>query len=60
MTPKEQYEARKAARHAARHAPVSVSDDEDPGIEIVDILDRIATALERIAVALEPTNEVDE
>lgn len=52
MTPKEQYEARRAARGS-----VSVDAPEDPAEEIVsEILGvgrRIALALERIAQAME-------
>lgn len=48
MTPKEQYEARKAARREKR------LDANAKEAEMVDILDRFVTAVERIADALEP------
>lgn len=54
MTPKEQYEARKVERKARRSGQYSASHvgDKD-GEEILDCFDRFATALERIAEALE-------
>lgn len=47
MTPKEQYEARKAARREKR------LDANAKEAEMVDLLDRFVTAAERIADALE-------
>jgi hypothetical protein len=47
MTPKEQYEARKAARKEA----ANIHDKKEA--EMVDLLDRFVTAVERIADACE-------
>ena len=47
MTPKQQYEARKAARIEKR------MDSNAKEAEMVDLLDRFVTAAERIADALE-------
>lgn len=47
MTPKQKYEARKAAKRA--------SDPEEIMEDLVIAFDRMATAMERIATALEPT-----
>ena len=47
MTPKEQYEARKAAR---REKKMDANAKES---EMMDILDRFVTAVERIADAME-------
>lgn len=47
MTPKQQYEARKAARLEKR------MDSSAKEAEMVDLLDRFVTAAERIADALE-------
>jgi hypothetical protein len=47
MTPKQQYEARKAARREKR------LDSNEKEAEMVDLLDRFVTAAERIADALE-------
>ena len=55
MTPKEEYEARKAARRYAREVN-SGRDMRNPQaeqFEAIEFIDRIATALERIATALE-------
>lgn len=52
MTPKEAYEARKKERHRRRDARETL-DMEAMDIEALDILDRIATAFERIADAME-------
>lgn len=55
MTQKEQYEARKADRNKRREA-TEVLDDAvtiQNEIELIDIFDRMATAFERIADALE-------
>ena len=52
MTPKEQYEARKAERHKRREAR-EVLDAETTDVEFLDLFDRIATACERIADNLE-------
>lgn len=60
MTPKEQYEARKAGRqqraekmHLDYQARKRIED-----ADIIDLLDRFVTAVERIAVALEPDVQV--
>lgn len=47
MTPKQQYEARKAARREQK------MDSNAKETEMLDILDRFVTAAERIADALE-------
>lgn len=47
MTPKQQYEARKAARREKR------LDANAKEAEMIDILDRFVTAVERIADAME-------
>jgi hypothetical protein len=52
MTPKEQYEARKADRNKRREAK-EVLDESDKDIELLETLDRMATAFERIAEAME-------
>lgn len=55
MTQKEQYEARKVDRNKRREA-TEVLDDAvtiQNEIELIDIFDRMATAFERIADALE-------
>lgn len=52
MTPKEQYEARKAERDKRREAK-AVLDETDNDIEVMEIMDRLATAFERIATVLE-------
>jgi hypothetical protein len=49
MTPKESYEARKAERRTRQHG----RDHEVKDSEVVDLFDRMATAFERIAEALE-------
>jgi hypothetical protein len=49
MTPKEAYEARKAERKSRPHD----KDHEVKESEMVDLFDRMATAFERIAEALE-------
>ena len=54
LTPKEQYEARKAARKAAtvsRRESGHYIDDKDE--VMMDLIDRFATAFERIADAME-------
>ena len=52
MTPKEQYEARRAAKRAEREQ--QLQDDSDaPILDLLESIDRIASALERIADALE-------
>lgn len=54
MTPKEQYEVRKARRKAQREAlEVLGHDDRIADITAEEALDRISTALERIADSLE-------
>ena len=52
MTPKEAYEARKAERQKRREARETL-DYEQKDIEIEEMLDRLTTAVERIADALE-------
>ena len=52
MTPKQQYEARKAERIRRRDARETL-DMEAMDIEALNILDRLATAFERIADKLE-------
>lgn len=47
MTPKEQYEARKAARREKR------MDQNAKDAEMIDMVDRFVTAVERIADAVE-------
>jgi len=56
MTPKEQYEARKAERARQREAHGrgrSVQQDEQDYLALLDMADRFVTAAERIADALE-------
>lgn len=48
LTPKQQYEQRKAARKAR-----DGSSSAEKELEMMDILDRFTTAVERIADALE-------
>ncbi len=50
MTPKQQYEARKAERKARQEQGSRSYDNRD---DVEDFIDRVATALERIADALE-------
>lgn len=52
MTPKQQYEARKAERKARQEARELLGEDEGQE-RLEDILDRMATAFERIADGLE-------
>ena len=59
MTPKEQYEARKAERRAQRDAHGrgrSIQQDRDDQLDFMDLADRLVTAAERIADALEKAN----
>lgn len=57
MTPKQEYERRRAERHAKlaesekRYGRPDIMDEKDA--EIADLLDRFVTAVERIADALE-------
>ena len=53
MTPKEQYEARKAERKKQAEAREYLSQQDEIGDQVLEILDRIATAFERIADKLE-------
>ena len=58
MTPKEQYEARKVERRAERdkiHANAD-ADDRMP-LLLLDMADRLVTAIERIADAMETTSQ---
>ena len=61
MTPKEQYEARKAERQARRQQANgtgrTVHQDEQDFLMFVDLADRFVTAAERIADALELSNK---
>lgn len=54
MTPKEQYEAGKAERKAEREK-IAVGKDPDDKMPLLmlDLADRLVTAIERIADALE-------
>jgi len=52
MTPKEQYEARKAERAKLKELDYQVRSKTET-IMLIDTLDRFATAVERIADALE-------
>lgn len=58
MSSKAEYEARKATRERMREAR-SVLDEQDTDIQLMDCLDRIATAFERIADAMSPTHNPD-
>ncbi len=53
MTPKEQYESRKAERKKQAEARQVLGKADPDTDHIIDILDRAATAFERIADALE-------
>jgi hypothetical protein len=55
MTPKEEYEARKAEREKLKTLDRHVIDRTEQ-IMTLDMLDRFVTAAERIADALEPRN----
>jgi hypothetical protein len=62
MTPKEQYEARKTERKAERETIASKHEAEDKmPLVILDMADRLVTAIERIADALEapPVREIE-
>ena len=52
MTPKEQYEARKAERAKLKDVDVLVNENTT-NVMILDMLDRFVTAVERIADAME-------
>lgn len=52
LTPKQQYEARKAERNKRREAKVTLGHDQKD-LAMEDMLDRFVTAVERIADALE-------
>jgi len=52
MTPKEAYEARKAERQRRKEARETL-DQDAIGEELMALLDRITTAFERIADAME-------
>lgn len=61
MTPKEQYEARKAERQAQRDAHGrgrSIQQDRDDQLDFMDLADRFVAAAERIADALELSNKL--
>lgn len=51
MTPKQMYEARKAERDSRRAATHAEHERKD--IETVDLIDRLVTAIERVADSLE-------
>lgn len=53
MTPKEEYEARKAAKRRSREAMLQHDDDTGIVLDLLATLDRVAEAFERIAFALE-------
>lgn len=53
MTPKQQYEARKAEREKLRAEDAYVRSRTEQ-IMMLDMFDRFVTAVERIADALEP------
>ena len=52
MTPKEQYEARKAERAKLKDLEYQTRQRTE-GVMMLDMVDRFATALERIADAME-------
>lgn len=52
MTPKEQYEARKAERSKLKDMDYQLRERTEQ-LMMLDIVDRFATALERIADAME-------
>jgi hypothetical protein len=52
MTPKEQYEARKAERAKLKDMDVLVNENTT-NVMILDMLDRFVTAVERIADTME-------
>lgn len=54
MSSKAEYEARKANRDEMRAAR-AVLDEQDTDIQMMECLDRIATAFERIADAMTPS-----
>jgi hypothetical protein len=54
MSSKAEYEERKRLRNERKDGRESIRDNTD--MDITDILDRMATAFERIADALEPQN----
>lgn len=57
MTPKAQYEARKKERLARQEALATLDRSQEATMEtLMDILDRLATAAERIADALDRTS----
>ena len=52
MTPKEQYEARKAARQSAKDLP-HAEREKLITAQVLDMADRFVTAIERLADAAE-------
>lgn len=56
MSSKAEYEARKAERDK-RRAAKAVLDETDTDIELMECLDRIATAFERIADVMEGSSK---
>lgn len=59
MTPKEDYEARKAERKAERARIAGAAGAEDKmALLALDMADRFVTAVERIADAMEPRTGV--
>jgi len=53
MTPKQRYEERKARRKKLRETDAELARKEEE-LEVFNLMDRIATALERLADANEP------
>lgn len=51
MTPKQEYEARKAEREKLKDLDFQVRDRTET-LMLIDMLDRLVTAVEQIAVAL--------
>jgi hypothetical protein len=56
MTPKEQYEARKAARYKLKDMDVLI-EQRTSQVMTLDMIDRFVTAAERIADAMEKRDE---
>lgn len=54
MTPKEQYEARKAERNKIKDMDYQVQRRTET-LMLLDMVDRFVTAVEQIAAALEPS-----
>ncbi len=56
LTPKQQYEARKAERKKRIEAREYLSESQDESDQMIDMLDRFVTAIERIADHLTTRN----